>query len=853
MKSLDLDWPSIEGWLKKIPGFDPKAVQPYFQEGQLKKGIHFFLIEYEPGEIIMAKGSTSDFAAVHLQGIVRVADAVPTSKAARSGCWQKPALRRLENIVLNPPLATPRFRGGREIALTAGTAGEYTFPVWALSPVTFIAGKREGQSGLPAFIRLERDTLVMNVKGSTPGTYTFTITAENGSGSVTQDVTLVVHPADNPAPPPESPKRPGSLFPFLRPLYRVFPSLPLGLVKAADFWLSPAAGDRVRRHIAGVFGGRALGAPRPERDVSRPTEAAKVDLSTSGVGITVRDRKGNERPIEDRFMGITGALWNQNRSVTLVADNDGDDKCRMLLIKRKAFQEIIKKAPAFYEKKMIEFVDQTLPTILAKNRLFRDRFFYSEVNWAELLLGLKLKSPTARLPRFLRAFLAKLSPDLKAWLGTATADVLQDEDKVALLKQINLNLARRDMFDVAMLDGFEPFPGDEFLVQMAKEKFDKLNDVQVTRLNRILLQFALPKAFKPGPPPCPMTRAEFQAFTRSLAKKHQSVFNQPLQPLRVDLGKGDERTPIVKQGDPADSVYLILSGMVRVHFELAGGRTMVNNLEADAFFGEAAILEAAGAGGELPKRKATVEPLCASNLLKLDRKVLLDVLHEDSMDTEFENSVGNLKRYNFSTLAQKLRQEHESYKLINVQIGSGRILPPNDPPLAIAQQLVLTRNVLLINMDNCTRCDQCVRGCAEAHDGLPRFHRANPDMRFGSWEVAGACMNCLDSPCQQVCPVGAITLLDNEAVQIHRDRCVSCEQCFKACPFDVIDMYHPLTAEEAPSMSPKKGTVATKCDLCLTDTQDPPCVACCPYDAAKRVDPLEFFPELREWANIAFR
>jgi Fe-S-cluster-containing hydrogenase component 2 len=90
-------------------------------------------------------------------------------------------------------------------------------------------------------------------------------------------------------------------------------------------------------------------------------------------------------------------------------------------------------------------------------------------------------------------------------------------------------------------------------------------------------------------------------------------------------------------------------------------------------------------------------------------------------------------------------------------------------------------------------------------------------------------------------------------VQIHRDRCVSCEQCFKACPFGVIDMYHPNTAQEAPSMSPKKGTVATKCDLCLTETHDPPCVACCPYDAAKRVDPLEFFPQLREWANIAHR
>jgi Fe-S-cluster-containing hydrogenase component 2 len=39
-------------------------------------------------------------------------------------------------------------------------------------------------------------------------------------------------------------------------------------------------------------------------------------------------------------------------------------------------------------------------------------------------------------------------------------------------------------------------------------------------------------------------------------------------------------------------------------------------------------------------------------------------------------------------------------------------------------------------------------------------------------------------------------------------------------------------------------TVATKCDLCLTDTRDPPCVVGCPYDAAHRMPPQQLFDSL---------
>lgn len=759
MKNLDPEWPTIDAWLRKIPGFDPKAVQPFFQEGQVKRGIHFFLVEYEPGEIIMAKDTTSDFAALHVQGGVRVLDVAPRKDRFQRGCWSNPQLRRLENIVIGKP----------------GDA------------------------------------------------------------------------------------KPAPRWTFLGPLYRSLPSLPLGLARWADFWFSQTAGDRVRGHIRSVFGGEPLGVPRLERDLSKPKETERVD-SESGVVITIRDKDGNERPAVDRFMGITGALWNQPRSVTLAAANDNGQKCQMLLIKRKAFLEIINKCPSFYERKMVEFVDQTLPSMLAKNRLFRERIFFGDVlDWAKFLSLLQGKAP-GPLSAMVRGVPEKIEPAARAWIDKTTYKTLRPEEKLSLLRAANQLLTRRDLVTVAMLPEINADVPDELLLDNARKNLAGLNDIEISRLNRLALESAIPGGLASAPTPSPMTPAQLKAFTRALATRHQAKFGAPLQPYRPEttVKEGNKNVtvtkglPIVKQGDPADAVYLILSGMVRVHMETPGGRTMINNLEANAFFGEAAILETP-ADGKLPTRKATVETLCATNLVKLDRDVLLAVLAEDSPDAVIKDSNEMVTRHNFASLAEKLRQEHASYKLQDEQVSAGRIVPPHDPPQAIAQQLVLTRNILLIDMNKCTRCDQCVRGCSEAHEFTPRFHRANPKMRFGHWEVAGACLNCVDAPCQQVCPVGAITLLNDQSVQIHRDRCISCDNCAKECPFDVIDMAPPVSALDAPSMSPKKGTVATKCDLCLTENHDPPCVASCPYDAAQRVDPLTFFPELREWANIAHR
>ena len=102
---------------------------------------------------------------------------------------------------------------------------------------------------------------------------------------------------------------------------------------------------------------------------------------------------------------------------------------------------------------------------------------------------------------------------------------------------------------------------------------------------------------------------------------------------------------------------------------------------------------------------------------------------------------------------------------------------------------------------------------------------------------------------------GAITLLGESGVHIHRNRCIGCGLCHPACPFDVIDMYPPVTPEEAVSLKEvtRVGQVvpqmiATKCDLCLVSGSDPPCVVSCPHDAARRGTPVSFFSELEGWA-----
>jgi Fe-S-cluster-containing dehydrogenase component len=157
---------------------------------------------------------------------------------------------------------------------------------------------------------------------------------------------------------------------------------------------------------------------------------------------------------------------------------------------------------------------------------------------------------------------------------------------------------------------------------------------------------------------------------------------------------------------------------------------------------------------------------------------------------------------------------------------------------------------MLMDMEHCTRCDDCVRACAEAHDGSPRFIRHGP--RHGRFMVANACMHCADPVCMIGCPTGAI----------HRDRyggqvvindatCIGCSTCANNCPYHNIRMVEArdrngqFILDEHTHWPIQK---ATKCDLCVDQLGGPACQRACPHDALKRVD-MSDLQSLASWIN----
>jgi len=157
----------------------------------------------------------------------------------------------------------------------------------------------------------------------------------------------------------------------------------------------------------------------------------------------------------------------------------------------------------------------------------------------------------------------------------------------------------------------------------------------------------------------------------------------------------------------------------------------------------------------------------------------------------------------------------------------------------------MKENVMLIDVSKCTGCRSCQVACKQ-WNGLPAESTTNtgtyqnpPDLAPNTWtlvrfrEVAersgdvqwlfwkDGCMHCNDATCIKVCPVGAISRTDWGAVVTDCKKCIGCQSCVVACPFD-----KPRYSEST--------NKSCKCDLCVDRVENgllPACVQACPTGA----------------------
>lgn len=160
---------------------------------------------------------------------------------------------------------------------------------------------------------------------------------------------------------------------------------------------------------------------------------------------------------------------------------------------------------------------------------------------------------------------------------------------------------------------------------------------------------------------------------------------------------------------------------------------------------------------------------------------------------------------------------------------------------------VEVESLLVINLDRCVRCGNCVRACHARHTHT-RLDRRGPIFRRRAQidkrrhehvMLPSSCRHCRDPECMIGCPTGAIQRFADGDVDIN-DNCIGCENCARKCPYGNITM-RPLDEKERPS--PEVTKRAIKCNLCRGYDYSN-CVHECPRGAILRVDPLRYFEEL---------
>lgn len=288
---------------------------------------------------------------------------------------------------------------------------------------------------------------------------------------------------------------------------------------------------------------------------------------------------------------------------------------------------------------------------------------------------------------------------------------------------------------------------------------------------------------------------------------------------------------IVMEGDLMDGLIIVVGGVARISARINHGHRTVGYLTKGDSFGLEEITYNLQSETKLPLQRS------------LRAIGYADVL---IVPTEF------IKKYIVSP--EKKLSDSTSKKLPPLSIALPETLDTTIEPTLLEflmeHRYINGTATMLIDLNRCTRCDDCVRACSLAHSNQPRFIRQG--RKSGRYLVANACMHCSDPVCLIGCPTAAIYREPRGGhVVINEQKCIGCQICAKNCPYQNIIMVKirnnkgSLIIDEQSSQPILK---ATKCDYCSEQIVSPVCENACPHDALKRIN-MHSIKALEKWTE----
>jgi Fe-S-cluster-containing dehydrogenase component/CRP-like cAMP-binding protein len=281
---------------------------------------------------------------------------------------------------------------------------------------------------------------------------------------------------------------------------------------------------------------------------------------------------------------------------------------------------------------------------------------------------------------------------------------------------------------------------------------------------------------------------------------------------------------IAEEGSPCDGILLVRSGFARLSHHFGHGHRTVAYLGKGQVYGLAEAIQSVRDG----------QPAVMANSLRA--LGYIDLLRIPQATLE-EHVFPHFSREALGQVATR----HTAYGSPYLDDGSTSGNSQIDTPLLeflVERRLMNGIQAMLIDLERCTRCDDCVRACAATHDNNPRFVRSG--QRHGPFMIAHACMHCADPVCMIGCPTGAIGRdTASGIVRINDLTCIGCSTCANSCPYSNIQMVEvrdttgAIVIDEATQQPIHK---ATKCDLCADQLGGPACQRACPHDALVRMD-----------------